>query len=129
MPEAFPRINRGVDIASNGVDKGLQGINDARGYLSAINQRVDTYQGIVNDAQNRNQDVNNRLQNNLQTATQSASKTSENNIKFSPMSTDGNSNKASFDSEDANAMESSLSKGYCLYHNIQTSKQKVRKII
>lgn len=111
VPEAFPRINRGVDIASNGVDKGLQGINDARGYLSAINQRVDTYQGIVNDAQNRNQDVNNRLQNNLQTAPQSASKTSENNIKFSPMSTDGNSNKTSFDSEDANAMESSLSKG------------------
>lgn len=111
VPEAFPRINRGVDIASNGVDKGLQGINDARGYLSAINQRVDTYQGIVNEAQNRNQVVNNRLQNNLQAAPQSTSKTSENNIKFSPMSTDGNSNKTSFDSEDANAMESSLSKG------------------
>lgn len=110
VPQAFPRINRGVEIASNGVDKGLQGMNDARGYLSAINQRVDTYQGIVNDAQNRNQEVNNRLQDNLQTSPQSTSKTSENNIKFSLMSTDGNSNKTSFDSEDANAMDSSLSK-------------------
>ncbi|MGO3725701.1 YhgE/Pip family protein, partial [Staphylococcus carnosus] len=64
----------------------------------------------VNDAQNRNQEVNNRLQDNLQTSPQSTSKTSENNIKFSLMSTDGNSNKTSFDSEDANAMDSSLSK-------------------
>ncbi|ANZ34425.1 YhgE/Pip domain-containing protein [Staphylococcus carnosus] len=110
VPQAFPRINRGVEIASNGVDRGLQGMNDARGYLSAINQRVDTYQGIVNEAQNRNQEVNNRLQDNLQTSPQSTSKTSENNIKFSPMSTDGNSNKTSFDSKDANAMDASLSK-------------------
>lgn len=33
IPQTFPKINRGVDIASQGLDLANQQLNDAQGYL------------------------------------------------------------------------------------------------
>lgn len=93
VPEAFPKINRGVDIASAGVDAGLQGLNDAQGYLPAIQQRVESYQEVVDNAQDANQNVNNRLQNNMQTEQQSTTVSDRySNIKTSQISNNQSDN-------------------------------------
>ncbi|MCD8904184.1 YhgE/Pip domain-containing protein [Staphylococcus chromogenes] len=110
VPNAFPRINRGVDVASQGVDAGLQGLNDAESYLNAIDQRLQHIQGNVQNAQNTNQNITNRLENNVQTAPQSAS--AHQHIQTAQMSTSSSDapSGSTYDANDINAMESALSK-------------------
>ena len=129
VPEAFPKINRGVDLASAGVDAGLQGLNEAQGYLPAVQQRVEGYQEVVDNAQEANQNANNRLQENVETEQQSSKGSdSYSNIKTSQIS-NGNSDNAgnnqngtAISSEDVSAMESSLSKSLLSLSNY-TDKQ------
>ncbi|MEB7754503.1 YhgE/Pip domain-containing protein [Staphylococcus pseudoxylosus] len=117
VPESFPKINRGVDVASEGIDAGLQGLNEAKGYLPSVKQRVEGYQGVVDNAQEANQNANKRLQENVETKQQS-SKGSDNysNIKTSQISNDNNANAensqngTTLSNKDINAMESSLSR-------------------
>lgn len=116
VPEAFPKINRGVDIASTGVDAGLQGLKDAQGYLPAIQQRVESYQEVVDRAQDANQNVNQRLEDNIQTEQQSAKHSGRySNIQTSQISNnqsdddDNEQHDSTVSSKDVNAMQSSLS--------------------
>ena len=116
VPEAFPKINRGVDIASTGVNAGLQGLNDAQGYLPAIQQRVESYQEVVDRAQDANQNVNQRLEDNIQTEQQSAKRSGRySNIQTSQISNnqsdddDNEQHDSTVSSKDVNAMQSSLS--------------------
>ena len=44
IPAQFPKINRGVDIASEGLDLANTRLNDAQGYLTSAQQRVGDYQ-------------------------------------------------------------------------------------
>ncbi|MBO1222356.1 YhgE/Pip domain-containing protein [Staphylococcus nepalensis] len=129
VPEAFPKINRGVDIASAGVDAGLQGLNDAQGYLPAIQQRVESYQEVVDNAQDANQNVNNRLQNNMQTEQQSTTVSDRySNIKTSQISNnqsdnnENDQNETTVSSKDVSAMTSSLSESLLSLSNY-TDKQ------
>ncbi|WP_105994028.1 YhgE/Pip family protein [Staphylococcus simulans] len=107
VPQAFPRINRGVDIASEGVETGKQGLNEAQGYLSAVEQRVGSYQEVLDNAQDVNQNVNQNLQERADTAPQSTS--ASRNYQTAQMSTNDNSNNDTFNQNDVSAMESSLS--------------------
>lgn len=107
VPQAFPRINRGVDIASEGVETGKQGLNEAQGYLSAVEQRVGSYQEVLDNAQDVNQNVNQNLQERADTAPQSTS--ASRNYQTAQMSTNDNSSNDTFNQNDVSAMESSLS--------------------
>src|SRR5699024_6517568 len=116
VPEAFPKINRGVDIASAGVDAGLQGLNDAQGYLHAIQQRVESYQEVDENAQNSNQNDKYRLPNNMQTEQQSTTVSERySNIKTSQIINNQNDNnehaqnETTVISKDVSAMTSFLS--------------------
>lgn len=113
VPQAFPRINRGVDIASNGVTAGKQGLNEAQSYLSAVKQRVGSYQQVIDNAQEVDQNVQNELNERAQTAPQSTTNNGRfSGIRTSQMSTNGedSNNTDTINPNDANAMESSLSK-------------------
>lgn len=107
VPQAFPRINRGVDIASEGVETGKQGLNEAQGYLSAVEQRVGSYQEVLDNAQDVNQNVSQNLQERADTAPQSTS--ASRNYQTAQMSTNDNSSNDTFNQNDVSAMESSLS--------------------
>ena len=61
IPQTFPKINRGVDIASQGLDLANQQLNDAQGYLGMAKQRVGDYQEATRRAQAVNGNVNNNL--------------------------------------------------------------------
>ena len=39
VPAQFPKINKGVDIASEGIDAASSQLNDAQGYLTQAKQR------------------------------------------------------------------------------------------
>ncbi|WP_412518928.1 YhgE/Pip domain-containing protein [Staphylococcus simulans] len=118
VPQAFPRINRGVDMASEGVSAGKQGLNEAQGYVSSVEQRLGSYQQAIDNAQN---DLNRRAQATPQSTKSTAGYSG---IRVSPMSTSGedSNNTNSFNSNDANAMESSLTKAL-LSLTQQTEKQ------
>ena len=55
IPAQFPKINRGVDIASEGLDLANTRLNDAQGYLTSAQQRVGDYQEAAGRAQVNNQ--------------------------------------------------------------------------
>lgn len=114
VPQAFPRINRGVDLASEGVTAGKQGLNEAQGYLSAVEQRLGSYQQVIDNAQDLDQNVQNELNQRSQATPQSATnKGRYAGIHTSQMSTNGNEDSGhtnTLNPNDANAMESSLSK-------------------
>ncbi|MBO0380268.1 YhgE/Pip domain-containing protein [Staphylococcus hominis] len=61
IPQTFPKINRGVEIASQGLDLANQQLNDAQGYLGMAKQRVGDYQEATRRAQAVNGNVNNNL--------------------------------------------------------------------
>ncbi|PTF04976.1 YhgE/Pip domain-containing protein [Staphylococcus devriesei] len=61
IPAQFPKLNRGVDIASEGLDLANTRLNDAQGYLTQAQQRVGDYQEVANRAQEVNGQANNAL--------------------------------------------------------------------
>ena len=105
VPQAFPKINRGVDIASQGVDQGLQGLNEAERFLNDIDRRI----GHTQQLQNAPQNPQAQTPTNIQTAPQSTS-TNESHIRTSQMSTASQAPNGTYDANDVNAMASSLSK-------------------
>lgn len=61
IPAQFPRLNRGVDIASQGLDLANTRLNDAQDYLTMAQQRVGDYQEATSRAQDVNGQANNAL--------------------------------------------------------------------
>ena len=59
IPAQFPKINRGVDIASEGGANTR--LNDAQGYLTSAQQRVGDYQEAAGRAQEVNNQANSAL--------------------------------------------------------------------
>ncbi|MEJ7398347.1 YhgE/Pip domain-containing protein, partial [Staphylococcus epidermidis] len=94
-----------------------------------VQQRVEGYQEVVDNAQEANQNANNRLQENVETEQQSSKGSdSYSNIKTSQISNSNsdnagnNQNGTAISSEDVSAMESSLSKSLLSLSNY-TDKQ------
>ncbi|NHA35342.1 YhgE/Pip domain-containing protein [Staphylococcus schleiferi] len=80
VPNRFPTINKGVDIAIGATDKALKDLNSAQQLLPSIEQRIRAYGEVVNNASQANDQLANdvsRAQNqqgqqaNVQTAPQS----------------------------------------------------------
>ncbi len=58
VPVQFPKINQGLNIASQGIDQANGQLNDAKGFVTQVRSRVGDYQ----DAIRRAQDLNRRNQ-------------------------------------------------------------------
>lgn len=58
VPAQFPKINQGLNIASQGIDQANGQLNDAKGFVTQVRSRVGDYQ----DAIRRAQDLNRRNQ-------------------------------------------------------------------
>ncbi|HGZ8668959.1 TPA: YhgE/Pip family protein [Staphylococcus aureus] len=58
VPAQFPKINQGLNIASQGIDQANGQLNDAKGFVTQVRSRVGDYQ----DAIQRAQDLNRRNQ-------------------------------------------------------------------
>lgn len=58
VPAQFPKINQGLNIASQGIDQANGQLNDAKGLVTQVRSRVGDYQ----DAIRRAQDLNRRNQ-------------------------------------------------------------------
>ncbi|SUJ74453.1 putative phage infection-like protein [Staphylococcus aureus] len=58
VPAQFPKINQGLNIASQGIDQANGQLNDAKGFVTEVRSRVGDYQ----DAIRRAQDLNRRNQ-------------------------------------------------------------------
>ena len=61
VPAQFPKINRGVSIAGQGIDAANDQLTDAKGFLTQVQNRVGDYQDAAGRAQNVNNDVNQGL--------------------------------------------------------------------
>ncbi|MDK4214015.1 YhgE/Pip domain-containing protein [Staphylococcus warneri] len=61
VPAKFPKINRGVSIAGQGIDAANDQLTDAKGFLTQVQNRVGDYQDATGRAQNVNNDVNQGL--------------------------------------------------------------------
>ncbi|SGX49343.1 putative phage infection-like protein [Staphylococcus argenteus] len=61
VPAQFPKINLGLDIASQGIDQANGQLNDAKGFVTQVRGRVGDYQ----EALRRAQDINRRNQQQL----------------------------------------------------------------
>ncbi|QLK86832.1 YhgE/Pip domain-containing protein [Staphylococcus sp. 17KM0847] len=61
VPNHFPQINNGVDIAIAGTDKGLKTLDTASQVLPTIEQRINVYEQAINQGRDLNQDFSNRL--------------------------------------------------------------------
>ncbi|MCO4325546.1 YhgE/Pip domain-containing protein [Staphylococcus agnetis] len=128
VPQAFPKINRGVDIASQGVDQGLQGLNEAERFLNDIDRRI----GHTQQVQNAPQNPQAQTPTNIQTAPQSTS-TNGSHILTSQMSTASQAPNGTYDANDVNAMASSLSQALLSMSNqvdqqAQGSQQDIKAI-
>lgn len=114
IPQQFPKINRGVDLVSSGLDSTEGRLNDADNYLTAAKQRVGDYQDTASRAQEVNGQVNSNLQQNG--LSQQSSNTSENDKTYhiEPLSNDSESSPDNGDilsDNDVKAMNTSLSEG------------------
>lgn len=127
VPQAFPKINRGVDIASQGVDQGLQGLNEAERFLNDIDQRV----GHVNNQRQNTPQANTHKH--IQTAPQSAPM-NRGHIQTTQLSTAGQTpSNGVYDANDTNAMASALSQALLSMSNqadqqVQSSQQDIKAL-
>lgn len=131
VPAQFPKINRGVGIASEGIDAASNQLNDAKGYLTQAKQRVGNYQDAASRAQSANNAVNQDLSNQSATQQQSATQSNKDkghsysNIKTSQMSTTGDSssnNDSTLTQNDVKSMNTALTESLLALSN-QTDKQ------
>ena len=54
VPAQFPKINQGLNIASQGIDQANGQLNDAKGFVTQIRSRVGDYQEAIRRAQDLN---------------------------------------------------------------------------
>ncbi|MGK9069710.1 YhgE/Pip family protein, partial [Staphylococcus warneri] len=97
VPAQFPKINRGVSIAGQGIDAANDQLTDAKGFLTQVQNRVGDYQDAAGRAQNVNNDVNQDLRQQSGTSQQSAHSKKrdeghsyQTGIKTQSLSTSGN---------------------------------------
>ena len=97
VPAQFPKINRGVSIAGQGIDAANDQLTDAKGFLTQVQNRVGDYQDAAGRAQNANNDVNQDLRQQSGTSQQSAHSKQrdeghsyQTGIKTQSLSTSGN---------------------------------------
>lgn len=131
VPNQFPKINRGVNIASQGIDVANDQLTDAQGYLTQAKQRVKDYQDAAGRAQDVNGAVNNDLRNQQSTAQQSANQThkdagrSYSNMHTSQVSTSGDASPKGdtvLSDNDVKSMNTALTESLLSLSN-QTDKQ------
>lgn len=97
VPAQFPKINRGVSIAGQGIDAANDQLTDAKGFLTQVQNRVGDYQDAAGRAQNVNNDVNQDLRQQSGTSQQGAHSKQrdeghsyQTGIKTQSLSTSGN---------------------------------------
>mgnify|MGYP002655917809 FL=1 len=131
VPNQFPKINKGVNIASQGIDVANDQLTDAQGYLTQAKQRVKDYQDAAGRAQDVNGAVNNDLRNQQSTAQQSANQThkdagrSYSNMHTSQVSTNGDASPKGdtvLSDNDVESMNTALTESLLSLSN-QTDKQ------
>ncbi|MBU5272423.1 YhgE/Pip family protein [Staphylococcus caprae] len=131
VPNQFPKINKGVSIASQGIDVANDQLTDAQGYLTQAKQRVKDYQDAAGRAQDVNGAVNNDLRNQQSTAQQSANQThkdegrSYSNMHTSQVSTNGDASPKGdtvLSDNDVKSMNTALTESLLSLSN-QTDKQ------
>lgn len=131
VPNQFPKINKGVNIASQGIDVANDQLTDAQGYLTQAKQRVKDYQDAAGRAQDVNGAVNNDLRNQQSTAQQSANQThkdagrSYSNMHTSQVSTSGDASPKGdtvLSDNDVKSMNTALTESLLSLSN-QTDKQ------
>ncbi|MFW3591404.1 YhgE/Pip family protein [Staphylococcus caprae] len=131
VPNQFPKINKGVNIASQGIDVANDQLTDAQGYLTQAKQRVKDYQDAAGRAQDVNGAVNNDLRNQQSTAQQSANQThkdagrSYSNMHTSQVSTNGDASPKGdtvLSDNDVKSMNTALTESLLSLSN-QTDKQ------
>lgn len=131
VPNQFPKINKGVNIASQGIDVANDQLTDAQGYLTQAKQRVKDYQDAAGRAQDVNGAVNNDLRNQQSTAQQSANQThkdagrSYSNMHTSQVSTNGDASSKGdtvLSDNDVKSMNTALTESLLSLSN-QTDKQ------
>ncbi|HDD0594623.1 TPA: YhgE/Pip domain-containing protein [Staphylococcus aureus] len=54
VPAQFPKINQGLNIASQGIDQANGQLNDAKGFVTQVRSRVGDYQDTIRRAQDLN---------------------------------------------------------------------------
>ena len=54
VPAQFPKINQGLNIASQGIDQANGQLNDTKGFVTQIRSRVGDYQEAIRRAQDLN---------------------------------------------------------------------------
>lgn len=54
VPAQFPKINQGLNIASQGIDQANGQLNDAKGFVTQVRSRVGDYQDAIRCAQDLN---------------------------------------------------------------------------
>lgn len=118
VPNRFPAINDGVDLAVAGTEKGLQDLNAANERLPLVKERLNAYGEVIDRAQSTNQDIANSIQNastdnHVQTAPQSSP---SHQYQTTQLSTANDSNLQPLpdgqvmSEEDANAMTAAYAK-------------------
>ncbi|OHO67313.1 phage infection protein [Staphylococcus sp. HMSC036D05] len=131
VPNQFPKINKGVNIASQGIDAANDQLTDAQGYLTQAKQRVKDYQDAAGRAQDVNGAVNNDLRNQQSTAQQSTNQThkdagrSYSNMHTSQVSTNGDASPKGdtvLSDNDVKSMNTALTESLLSLSN-QTDKQ------
>ncbi|MFW3612552.1 YhgE/Pip family protein [Staphylococcus caprae] len=131
VPNQFPKINKGVNIASQGIDVANDQLTDAQGYLTQAKQRVKDYQDAAGRAQDVNGAVNNDLRNQQSTAQQSTNQThkdagrSYSNMHTSQVSTNGDASPKGdtvLSDNDVKSMNTALTESLLSLSN-QTDKQ------
>ncbi|MDK6298336.1 YhgE/Pip domain-containing protein [Staphylococcus caprae] len=131
VPNQFPKINKGVNIASQGIDVANDQLRDAQGYLTQAKQRVKDYQDAAGRAQDVNGAVNNDLRNQQSTAQQSANQThkdagrSYSNMHTNQVSTNGDASPKGdtvLSDNDVKSMNTALTESLLSLSN-QTDKQ------
>ena len=131
VPNQFPKIIKGVNITSQGIDVANDQLTDAQGYLTQAKQRVKDYQDAAGRAQDVNGAVNNDLRNQQSTAQQSANQThkdagrSYSNMHTSQVSTNGDASPKGdtvLSDNDVKSMNTALTESLLSLSN-QTDKQ------
>ncbi|MBO1199017.1 YhgE/Pip domain-containing protein [Staphylococcus simiae] len=139
VPNAFPKINQGVNLASQGISVADRQLEDAKGFVAQVNDRAGDYKDAVGRAQQYNQNVQQDLQQNqssntldanqqaTNTTTQSAKAKSAgrsySDLKTTPVSTTDteSNNNGTLSNKDVKSMDIALTESLlALSNNMNT---------
>ncbi|PTU87674.1 YhgE/Pip domain-containing protein [Staphylococcus pasteuri] len=129
VPAQFPKINKGISIAGQGIDEANDQLTDAKGFLTQVQNRVGDYQDAAGRAQNANNNVNQDLRQQTNTSQQSAhgkqhdeGHSYNSNIKTKSLSTSGNNENSNSNefvtSNDVKSMNTALTESLLSLSNM-----------